>query len=400
MENKLLESFLKYVKIDTKSDPNSETYPSTKKQLVLAELLYNELKELGLDNCSLDKYGYVTGVLKGDPNKKRVAFIAHMDTSPDMSGENVNPQIVRNYQGTDVKLNDDITMYVKDFPVLKEYKGHDMIFTDGTTLLGADDKAGIAIIMDAIRKLKSCNHGDILVAFTPDEEVGQGVEYFDLEKYHADFAYTLDGDKVGGIEYECFNAASCKIEIQGKSIHPGSAKGKMINALKLAMEFDSMLNPLMIPEATEGYEGFNHLTDISGSCDTCHVEYIIRNHDMDIFNKQKNDFIKIANYLNDKYGYLAFDVKIVDSYYNMAEIIKKNFEVVEIAQAATKMAGINPFSKPIRGGTDGARLTQMGLPTPNLGTGGGNYHGRYEYCSINEMEKASEIVVNIAMLIK
>lgn len=397
----IVERFLNYVRIDTQSDPNSNTYPSTLKQLNLANLLVSELKELGLANASVDKYGYVTALLEGDKARHSVAFLAHMDTSFDMSGKNVKPQIIENYDGEDVKLNENLTMYIKDFPHLSEYRGHDMIFTDGTTLLGADDKAGIAIIMDAISKLiNDKNHGDIYIAFTPDEEVGEGVTYFNLENFKADFAYTLDGDKAGGIEYENFNAASCIINVTGKSIHPGSAKGKMVNALKQLFRFDQMLPLHMVPEATEGYEGFNHLTDLSGSVEKATAHYIIRNHDIELFNKQKEDFQRIAQYLNAELGYEAFQVEIKDSYYNMASIINENYEIIEIAQEATKLAGLTPFSKPIRGGTDGARLTFMGLPTPNLGTGGGNFHGKYEYLSINEMKKASEIVVNIAHLVK
>lgn len=393
--------FINYVKIDTQSDPNSTSYPSTKKQLDLANLLVKELNEIGVSNVNLDQFGYVTGVIKGDKTKAKVAFIAHMDTSSDASGKNVSPQIIKNYDGKDVKLNENITMSIKDFPNLIQYAGHDMIFTDGTTLLGADDKAGIAIIMDACQKLiNDNNHGDIYIAFTPDEEIGEGVTYFNLDNFKADFAYTLDGDKAGGIEYENFNAAGCKITFNGKGIHPGAAKNKMINALKLAIEFNSMLNPYLTPENTCGYEGFNHLTDLNGDVANAKSEYIIRNHDIDLFNKQKDDFIKIKDYMNEKYGYECVGLDIKDSYYNMASLLKDKMEIIDIAKKAIKMAGLVPFSTPIRGGTDGARLTYMGLPTPNLGTGGGNFHGIYEYVSINEMKKTVDILINIAHLIK
>lgn len=397
----ILDRFIQYAKIDTQSDSESSTFPTTQKQFDLAYLLRDELINLGLSDVGVDQYGYVTGILKGESNRKKVAFLAHMDTSPDASGANVNPQIIYNYDGKDIQITPDFFMSVKEFPSLTQLSGHDVVFTDGKTLLGADDKAGIAIIMDALEKLKDDpDHGDIYIAFTPDEEVGQGTDYFDLTNFKADFAYTLDGDKVGGIEYENFNAASAKLIITGKSIHPGEAKNKMVNALKLAYEFDSMLPRFMVPEATEGYEGFNHLTNLNGTCDFAVSQYIIRNHDKEIFNKQKEDFITICDYINKKYGYEAIKLEINDSYYNMREIIEKTPEVIEIANKAIKFAGIIPFSKPIRGGTDGARLTYMGLPTPNLGTGGGNFHGRFEYLSITEMKKASEIVVNICKLIK
>lgn len=396
---RVLDKFLQYVKIDTQSDPNSNTFPSTMKQKNLSKLLLKELKEMGLE-AYLDEYGYVYAKLDSNTDKKgyKIGLISHVDTSPDAPGENVNPRIIKNYDGKLIKLNDTYKMSPNDFPELKEHVGKDLVVTDGNTLLGADDKAGVAEIMTAIELISedhSFKHDDIYICFTPDEEIGQGTKHFNYDWFKADFAYTVDGGKVGGIEYENFNAASAKVTFTGKSIHPGSAKNKMVNAVKLLIEFDQMLPQNMVPEKTEGYEGFNHIHGIFGEVEKATSTYIIRNHDIKIFESQKRDFYNIKKAINERLGYNAVEVEIEDSYYNMAKFVKDKMHIVEIAQNAIIKAGLEPFSSPIRGGTDGAMLTYNGLVCPNLGTGGYNYHGRFEYAVIQQMEKSVEILLNI-----
>lgn len=373
----IIDRFLNYVKIDTQSNERSKTCPSTEKQKDLGNLLVKELKEIGIPSF-MDENGYVYGKIdKTTEGKKAIGFIAHMDTSPDAPGANVNPRIIEKYDGSVIQLNKDLSMSPDNFESLHHVIGEDIIVTDGNTLLGADDKAGIAIIMDFAQKVKSSTipHGDIYIGFTPDEEIGRGADLFDLNFFKADFAYTLDGSKVGGIEYENFNAATAAVKLTGQSIHPGSAKNKLINAMHLAMEFHSMLPLFQNPAFTEGREGFNHLSGMSGEVEVSILNYIIRNHDMKEYKRQQAFFYDVRDYLNHKYGYNAVEVQIKESYLNMYEILKRDMTPVELARKATQRAGVKPFSDPIRGGTDGARLTYMGLPTPNIGTGGFNFHG-------------------------
>lgn len=400
--SKLIERFLKYVQIDTQSDPNSNTVPSTLKQLNLAKILLTELQELGLES-HLDEYGYVYAKINSNAKKKitPIGFIAHMDTSFDAPGANVKPRIIKNYDGSLIKLNSTYQMDLTSFPVLSQVIGDDLIVTDGNTLLGADDKCGIAEIMQLAEFITSNPdfiHGDIYLCFTPDEEIGRGANYFNYDYFKAEFAYTLDGGAVGSIEFENFNAASAKIEFIGKSIHPGSAKDKLVNAILLAYEFHSLLPVFENPAYTQGYEGFNHLTNLTGSVESSLASYIIRNHDLTKFEQQKATFIKIKDYLNDKYGYLAVNLDLDDSYFNMYEIIKNKPEIISLAKQAILSCDIVPKVEPIRGGTDGARLTYEGLPCPNLGTGGYNFHGRYEFASINQMQKAVEIIIKLVEL--
>lgn len=393
--------FLKYVKYDTQSDEHSSTVPSTAKQLVLANALVDEMKSIGIEDAHVDEFGVVYGTIPKtcDSEVKTIGFIAHMDTSPDMSGENVKPRIVSSYDGTNIVLNEElgISMGVDEFECLADKIGEDLIVTDGTTLLGADDKAGIAEIMTMAETLinEKREHGTIRLAFTLDEEIGCGADHFDVKKFNADFAYTVDGGEVDSIDYENFNAATADIEIQGLSIHPGSAKNKMINALLVAMEFHSMLPVEQNPAYTEGYEGFNHLTDLHGACEHATMSYIIRNHNEELFEKQKEDFRRIAAYMNEKYPSNTIQLTITDSYANMRTIIEKDMSIIELAKKSMKDVGLEPTSHAIRGGTDGARLTYDGLPCPNLGTGGYNCHGKYEFASIQEMQKSVELLLKI-----
>lgn len=399
----LVERFLKYVSIDTQSDPTVETCPSTLKQKNLGEILVNELKEMGVENAFMDEHGYVYGLIKSNSKKDitPIGFIAHMDTSPDAPGDNVSPRIIKDYDGSPIILNEKLSMDPTHFEALKYVIGDDIIVTDGNTLLGADDKAGVAEIMTMVDIMTKApfEHGDIYIGFTPDEEIGRGADLFNLDWFKAKFAYTMDGSLIGGIEFENFNAASATIDFVGKSIHPGSAKNKLVNAMHIAFEFHQMLPVFQNPAYTEGYEGFNHLSQINGSVEHAHMHYIIRNHHMTKFNEQKEDFKAITKYLNEKYGYEAVKLNITDSYYNMYEILKNDMMPVELAKKAIANNGLIPHSEAIRGGTDGARLTFMGLPCPNLGTGGFNFHGRYEFASINQMETAVDIMVEIIKLI-
>ncbi|MCI5643142.1 MAG: peptidase T [Peptoniphilus sp.] len=398
---KILDRFLNYVSFETTSDENSNTCPSTKGQVKLGNFLVEELKSLGID-AKIDENGYVYGSIPGNAKAKNtVGFIAHMDTSPDMSGKNIKANIIKNYNGCDIKLNDDFTTTVSDFPFLKDLKGETIITTDGNTLLGADDKAGIAIIISAIEELlkdKDAKYGDIKIAFTPDEEIGRGADKFDVKKFGADFAFTVDGGPIGELEYETFNAASCKVEIQGKNVHPGSAKDVMVNSQLIAMEFNSMLPVKERPEYTEGYEGFSLLIGIEGSVEFTKMNYIIRNHSKEKFEEMKNLFENIARFLNKKYDD-RIKIEIKDQYYNMKEKIEDHMEIIDLAKTAFDRAGVLPKIGPVRGGTDGSKLSFMGLPTPNIFTGGYNYHGRYELVSLDQMKKSKEVVKNIAKLL-
>lgn len=396
------ERFLNYVSFDTQSVENSQTVPSTSKQLKLGKYLVEELQSLGIENAKIDEYGVVYGTIPSNNNHQGdvIGFIAHMDTSPDASGKDIHPQIIKDYQGQKITLNEDKELYLdpEQYPQLLHLIHHDLITTDGTTLLGADDKAGIAIIMQMVEYLHThpeFKHNDIQIAFTPDEEIGCGSNHFDVKYFNADYAYTIDGGDIHIVEYENFNAFSAKVNIHGRSIHPGSAKNKMVNSTRVAYEFDSLLPVHMRPESTEGYEGFNHLHAIQGTCEETTMDYIIRNHDLQQAKKQCQEFIDIAEFLNKKYGYQIIDLTITESYLNMKEALKDHMFIVEQALAAIKENGLDAYCSPIRGGTDGARLTFMGLPCPNLGTGGFNYHGPYEYCSLTMMEKQVEILLHI-----
>lgn len=397
--DQIIEKFKRYIAIDTKSDENSKTCPSTPGQLELGALLVEELKEMGLEDAKQDENGYIYATLRSTTNKDvpTIGFISHLDTSPDLDGKCTNPQILT-YEGGDIKLNDKYSIKEEEFPFLKELVGKELITTDGTTLLGADDKAGVAAIMDAIEYLTlhpEIKHGDIKIGFTPDEEIGRGADLFDVKGFGADFAYTVDGGPVGELEYENFNAASVRIEIQGKNVHPGSAKNIMINSLRVAMEIENMLPVNEKPEYTEGYEGFYLLDDINGSVDYTVVNYIIRDHSMEKFEQKKVYIRKVVDFLNDKYDDII-NIEIEDSYYNMKEKIEPHMEIVELAKKSMLDIGVEPDIKPIRGGTDGARLSYMGLPCPNIFTGGYNFHGRFEFIPTESMKLASQIIVKIA----
>jgi tripeptide aminopeptidase len=399
--DRLIERFLRYVKVDTQSDHDSESFPSTEKQKDLSRILVKELKDMGLD-AFLDDYGYVYAKInKNIESAPAIGFIAHVDTSPDAPGKDVNPRIIEKYDGGLIQLNDKLSMRPEEFPSLARVIGDDIIVTDGNTLLGADDKCGVAEIMELAAYYtthKDVKHGDIYICFTPDEEIGKGANHFNYDWFKADFAYTADGSEVGGIEFENFNAATAEVSFVGKSIHPGSAKNKMINALHLAMEFHSMLPVFQNPAYTEKYEGFNHLTNLKGEVEHALSKYIIRNHSMEKFTAQKVDFETVRDYLNHKYGYEAVLLKITDSYFNMYEVIKNHMHIVELAEKAIENVGLVSFREAIRGGTDGARLTYEGLLCPNLGTGGYQFHGRLEFASINQMKKATEVFIEIVKL--
>ena len=400
--NKNLERFIRYVKIDTQSDENSTTSPSTKKQYDLANVLFNELKELNI-KCKMTKEGIVIGEIPKNIDKDVpvIGFLAHMDTATDLTGTNVKPKVIENYDGKDIRLNDEYVLSPTNFPSLLNKINHTLVTTSGDTLLGADDKAGITIIMGLIDYLlehKDLKHGTIKFAFTIDEEVGRGTECFDIEDFGCDYAYTIDGGNPNEVEYECFNAASALVTISGISIHTGSAKGIMVNSQHLAMEFFSLLPAHLDPSKTSGYEGFNHLLHSEGSCEKTTMTFLIRNHDKVLFNTQKEDFFNIMHYLNNKYNNNFVNVEIKDTYSNMKDYLKDKMYVVDIAYEALKNQGLTPISNPIRGGTDGANLTMNGLPCPNLGTGGYNYHGRFEYLSLNELEKMIDVLVEIVKL--
>lgn len=399
------ERFLKYVAFDTESNPESTTVPTTEKQKNLAKFLVEEMKTIGIKDAYMDEFGYVYGTIEKNTDKEipTIAFIAHMDTSPDLSGKDIKARIIKNYDGKDIVLNEEknIIMKTSDFEHLNDNIGKDLIVTDGTTLLGADDKAGIAEILtmaEVLHNNPTIKHGTIKIGFTPDEEVGSGADHFNIENFGADFGYTVDGGELGELEYENFNAASAKITINGTNIHPGSAKGKMVNALLIGMELHSMLPVFENPAFTEGYEGFSHLNDMSGNVEQVKMQYIIRDHDMDKFNTKKQRFEKIANYLNEKYGDNTIELKLSDSYFNMKEKVLPHMHIIETAQKAMNELGITPIIVPIRGGTDGARLSFMGLPCPNLCTGGYNFHGRYEYIPVQSMDRVVDILLKIVEL--
>lgn len=398
----LIERFLKYVSFDTESDPNSESIPSTEKQKNLGAYLVEELHALGVSNAHMDEYGYVYAHIKGSlPNAKKVGFVAHLDTASDFSGKDVKPKTIENYDGNDIMLSEGITTKTEVFPFLKDLVSKTLIVTDGTTLLGADDKAGIAEIMTLVDYLVHSeeNHPDVSIAFTTDEEIGRGTIKFDIEKFDADFAYTADGGPVGSIEYENFNAASADVYITGASIHPGDSKNKMINAINVGMEFHNLLDHNMRPEHTESYEGFYHLHDIVGDVSNTTLNYIIRNHDETEFNFQKDQMIKAKDFINNKYNQNLVQLTLEDSYYNMASFFTDKMYIIDIAESAIKQAGLNPISLPIRGGTDGAVLTYKGLPCPNLGTGGYNYHGPHEFAVVEEMYASVEVLKNIVKIV-
>lgn len=397
----VVERFLEYVKFDTQSDENSQTFPSTEKQIDFAKVLKKEMEQIGI-KAELDEYGYLMGTLEKniDEGTPTIGFIAHMDTTPEVSGKNVQAQIIKNYDGNDIVLNSEGNIVLKssEYPHLKNYIGKDLIVTNGTTVLGADDKAGIAEIMTAAEYLinhQEIKHGRIKIAFTPDEEIGRGVDKFDVVKFGAKYAYTLDGDELGSLEFENFNAASAQIIIKGKNIHPGQAKGVMKNAVKIGSEFINLLPQNQTPEVTEGYEGFFHIYQEIGSVEEVIQKYIIRDHDRARFENKKEFFKSCVEFINKKYGAGTVELLLKDTYYNMKEIIEKNFETIEIAKKSMIQAGVSPIIKPIRGGTDGARLSFMGLPTPNIFTGGHNFHGIYEYIPAFAMEKAVEVIINI-----
>jgi len=401
----VVEKFLKYVSYDTKSDEESSTVPSTQGQRVLGKQLVVELKEMGIQEASIDENGYVMATIPSNVDKEipTIGFIAHMDTAPDMSGKDVHPKFVENYDGEDIILNkeNNIILSPKDFPELKNYIGKTLITTDGTTLLGADDKAGISEIMAAAQFLMQnpkIPHGAIRIGFTPDEEVGRGADIFDVKKFAADFAYTIDGGTIGELEYENFNAAAAKICVHGRNVHPGSAKGKMIHSTLIANELVNSLPPNETPATTEGYEGFYHLINLNGDVEQTKLQYIIRDFDGDSYENRKTFIKNIVNKLNDKYGIGTVEIEIKDQYFNMKEKIQPVKHIVDTAFLAMKEVGITPIMVPIRGGTDGARLSFMGLPTPNIFTGGHNFHGKFEFIPTFAMEKAVEVILKIVQL--
>lgn len=401
----IVERFIKYAKIDTQSDENNTQTPSTQKQFDLAREVEREMIEMGLEDVSLDENCYLMATLPANIDKTvpTIGFVAHFDTSPDMSGKDVNPRIVEKYDGKDIVLNKEqnIIMSPNDFPELLKFVGDDLIVTDGTTLLGADDKSGIAEIMNAMQYLidhPEIKHGKIRIGLTPDEEIGRGADKFDVEKFGAEWAYTMDGSEIGELEYENFNAAAAKITIQGRNVHPGYSKNKMINALHVASELVQILPVNERPEFTEKYEGFFHLIGINGTVDEATVTYIIRDHSMDIFETRKKQMQQAVEYLNTRYdNRLALEMR--DQYYNMREKIEPVMHIIDVAHRAMEEVGVTPIVKPIRGGTDGARLSFMGLPCPNIFAGGMNFHGRFEFLPIRALEKASEVVVKIAELV-
>lgn len=401
---KILDRFLRYVAIDTQSDENSESQPSAAKELDLLKLLCKELNDMGVE-ATLDEYGYVMGTLPSNIDKKvpAIGFIAHVDTSPDASGANVKPQIIENYDGSDIALKGVPGLYLKpsEFPELLAHKGETIITTDGTTLLGADDKAGVAEIMNAVQYMvehPEFKHGDIKIGFTPDEEIGRGVVKFDVKRFGADYAYTMDGGEIGELEFENFNAASAKIHIQGRNVHPGYAKDKMKNAILIGMEFNDLLPIGQRPELTEGYDGFFHIISFKGTVEEAEFGYIIRDHDRKKFEEKKELIEQCVKFINVKYGEGTATLEVKDQYYNMREQVEPYYFIVEKAVKAMEMAGVKPKIQPIRGGTDGANLSFKGLPCPNIFAGGMNFHGKMEFAPLENIEKASEVVLNIVKL--
>lgn len=399
----LVERFLKYVSIYTESEAFVDKFPSTDRQWDLARYIHQELIDLGLEDVSIDEFGYVIGYVPSTVEKEvpTIGFISHMDTSPDFTAENVRPQIWENYDGGDIQLNESMILSPNEFPELTQYKGQTIITTDGTTLLGADDKAGLAEIVTAAAYLVAhpeIKHGRIAVGFTPDEEVGRGADFFNVEKFGAEWAYTMDGSEIGELEYENFNAASAIVTFKGKSVHPGYAKDKMINAANLAMEFASLFPSDEVPELTDGRDGFFHLAKMTGSVTEARLQYIIRDHDMEQYEARKALFLQLAENIQERFNHEVVTAEVSDQYFNMVEKVKEKFQSVDIAEQALKDCGITPHIMPIRGGTDGARLSFMGLPCPNIFAGGHNFHGPYEYVPVESMEKATEVIVRIAEL--
>ena len=401
---KILDRFLRYVAIDTQSDENSESQPSAAKELDLLKLLCKELNDMGVE-ATLDEYGYVMGTLPSNIDKKvpAIGFIAHVDTSPDASGANVKPQIIENYDGSDIALKGVPGLYLKpsEFPELLAHKGETIITTDGTTLLGADDKAGVAEIMNAVQYMvehPEFKHGDIKIGFTPDEEIGRGVVKFDVKRFGADYAYTMDGGEIGELEFENFNAASAKIHIQGRNVHPGYAKDKMKNAILIGMEVNDLLPVGQRPELTEGYDGFFHIISFKGTVEEAEFGYIIRDHDRKKFEEKKELIEQCVKFINVKYGEGTATLEVKDQYYSMREQVEPYYFIVEKAVKAMEMAGVKPKIQPIRGGTDGANLSFKGLPCPNIFAGGMNFHGKMEFAPLENIEKASEVVLNIIKL--
>ena len=400
MEN-LLDRFLRYVAVDTQSDENSESQPSTGKQLVLLVMLRDELRALGLE-AELDQWGYVMATLPSNLDHKApaIGFIAHVDTSPDASGKDVKAQIIRDYDGGDIELKGvpGLALRVADFPELAGYKGQTIITTDGTTLLGADDKAGVAEIMNAVEYLvehPEVKHPEVKIGFTPDEEIGRGVVKFDVARFGADYAYTMDGGAIGELEFENFNAAAATVKIQGRNIHPGYAKGKMKNAMLIGMEFNSLLPVEQRPEYTEGYEGFYHLIGFKGSVEQAELSYILRDHDLGLYEKRKETMLRCAEFINAKWGEGTASVELRHQYYNMRKEVEPHYHIIEKAVKAMEMNGIKPKIQPIRGGTDGANLSFMGLPCPNIFAGGHNFHGKMEFVPLESMEAASRVILGI-----
>ena len=401
----VVDRFLQYVKFDTQSDELTNMWPSTPGQMIFAQHLEQELQKMGLTEITLDDNGYLMATLPANTTRHvpTIGFIAHLDTSPDISGRHVNPRIVDNYDGQPITLNAEkgIVLSPREFPELDHYKGQSLIVTDGTTLLGADDKAGCAEIMTAAEYLMShpeIKHGKIRLGFTPDEEIGRGVDYFDVEAFGADFAYTMDGGYEGELEYENFNAASATIDIQGRNVHPGYAKDKMINALQVACELNSLLPADQRPEHTEGYEGFYHCVGLNGTVENARISYIIRDHDSEKFEQKKVYIWSCVDLLQKRYGKDVLTLTLKDQYYNMRKMVEPHPHVIEKAERAMEMADVTPVVRPIRGGTDGARLSFMGLPCPNIFTGGMNFHGKFEYCSLDTMRKATNVIINLARL--
>lgn len=405
MKNEIIERFTSYVKIDTQSNESSETCPSSPGQLTLAQMLVEELKAIGMEEVTIDENGYVMATLPSNTEKSvpTIGFLAHVDTATDFTGANVKPQIVDSYDGKDITLNEKLHIMLspKDYPQLSNYHGHTLITTDGTTLLGADNKAGIAEIMTAMEYLiqhPEIKHGKVRVAFTPDEEIGRGPHKFDVAAFNAKYAYTADGGPLGELEYESFNAAAAKITIKGNNVHPGTAKGIMVNSTKIAMELQSLLPATEAPEYTEGYEGFYHLLSINGDVEQTKLHYIIRDFDKEQFEARKIIMSNIVRQLKEKYGDENILLDMNDQYYNMREKIEPVKEIVDIAYQAMQNLDIQPIVKPIRGGTDGSQLSYMGLPTPNIFTGGENYHGKYEFISVDNMIKATKVIIEIVKL--
>jgi tripeptide aminopeptidase len=405
MKKALLERFYKYINIDTQADPGSRTFPSTSKQFDLARVLVAELQEMGLKDAHVDEKCYVMATLPSNIDKDIpvIGFVAHVDTAPDMSGADIKPNIIEDYDGEDILINHEKQMFLKvdDFPELKKYEGQTLITTDGTTLLGADDKAGVAEIMTAIEYLAQhpeIKHGTIKIGFTPDEEIGKGVDHFDVKKFGAQYAYTLDGGEAGELEFENFNAAYAKVIVQGRNVHPGTAKQKMTNSILVGSEFNDMLPIFDRPEFTEHYEGFFHLIKFDGTVEESTLQYIIRDHDREKFETRKKLIKEVGDFMNKKHGEGTIKIEMKDQYYNMREMVEPVYHIVEIAERAMIELGIKPLIKPIRGGTDGSRLSYMGLPCPNIFAGGHNFHGKYEFIPLESMEKATLVILKIIEL--